>query len=154
MSTTNTLTERVQVRAPVNTVFDCWSRFESFPTFMAGVDSVERIDAARTRWMTSIGGVRRGFDAALVGRIRNEYLEWETTDGEVSHHGTVRFERIADDATTVVVRLEWQPFGVLEHAGHALGLDRRQLRSDLHRFKELIEAEPRRAAAIAGAALQ
>ena len=77
----STLTEQVEVRAPVDTVFDCWSRFESFPTFMAGVDSVERIDSARTRWTTSIGGVRRGFDAALVGLVRNRYLAWETPDG-------------------------------------------------------------------------
>jgi uncharacterized membrane protein len=98
--------------------------------------------------VVSIGGVRRAFDAALVGWIPNEYLEWETTGGDVSHQGTVRFERLAADATRVVVRLEWEPFGVLEHACQALGLDRRQVRSDLQRFKELVETEPLRAEAI------
>jgi uncharacterized membrane protein len=144
----STVAEQVDVRAPVETVFDCWSCFEAFPTFLAGVDAVERIDPGRTHWVVSIGGVRRAFDAALVGWIPNEYLEWETTDGEVGHQGTVRFERLAADATRVAVRVEWEPFGVLEHACHSLGLDRRQLRSDLHRFKELVETEPLRAAAI------
>jgi len=147
----STVVEQVEVQAPIGTVFDCWSRFESFPMFLAGVDAVERIDAARTRWVVAVGGVRREFEAALVGRIPNEYLAWETTEGEVQHHGTVRFERVSEDTTRIEVRLEWEPFGVLEHVGSALGLDRRQVRSDLRRFQELVETEPRRAAAIAGA---
>src|SRR2546423_11391408 len=94
----STVAEQVDVRAPVETVFDCWSCFEAFPTFLAGVDAVERIDPGRTHWVVSIGGVRRAFDAALVGWIPNEYLQWETSDGEVGHQGTVRFERLAADA--------------------------------------------------------
>lgn len=144
----STVAEQVDVGAPIETVFDCWSCFEVLPTFLAGVDAVEQIDPGRTHWVVSIGGVRRAFDAALVGWIPNEYLEWETTAGDVGHQGTVRFERLAADATRVLVRLEWEPFGVLEHACHSLGLDRRQVRSDLQRFKELVEAEPLRAAAI------
>lgn len=148
----NTVAEQILVQAPLDTVFECWSRFESFPTFLAGVDSVERVDSARTHWVVAIGGVRRAFDATLVACVPNEYLEWETTGGDVQHHGTVRFGPAPHGATKIEVRLEWEPFGVLEHAGSALGLDRRQVRADLRRFQELVEHEPRRAAAIAAAA--
>jgi len=41
---------------------------------------------------------------------------------------------------------------VLEHTGRSLGLDRLRVRSDLHRFRDLLETEPLRAAAIAGTA--
>jgi uncharacterized membrane protein len=148
----STVAEKIEVRAPIGTVFDCWCCFESFPMFMDGVDAVTWIDSDRTRWVVSIVGVRRSFEATLIGRIPNGYLEWETTDGEVQHHGTVRFEAVSDEATMVEVRLEWEPFGVLEHTGRRLGLDRRRVRGDLRRFQELVETEPRRAAAIAGAA--
>ena len=144
----STVAEQVDVQAPIETVFDCWSGFEVFPMFLAGVDAVERIDPGRTHWVVSIGGVRRAFEAALVGLIPNEYLAWETTGGEVGHQGTVGFERLAEDATRIVVHLEREPFGVLEHVCEGLGLDRRQVRSDLQRFKELVEAEPLRAEAI------
>jgi uncharacterized membrane protein len=151
----STVVEQVEVQAAIGTVFDCWSRFESFPTFMGGVDAVERIDADRTRWVVAVGGVRRAFETVLTGRIPNALLSWETVEGEVQHQGEIRFEPVADgagasDTTHIEVRLEWEPFGVLEHTGRALGLDRRQIRADLHRFKELVETEPRRAAAIAG----
>lgn len=148
----STVAEQVEVQAPVSAVFDCWSSFESFPMFMDGVDAVQRIDADRTRWVTSIAGVRRSFDAAVVDRVPNEYLAWETIDGDISHHGTVRFEQVSEETTKIEVRLEWEPFGVLENAGHSLGLDRRRVRGDLRRFKDLVETEPRRAAAIARAA--
>ena len=147
-----TVAEQVEVHAPVGAVFDCWSSFESFPTFMAGVDSVERIDADRTRWVASVAGVRRAFEAAVVDRVPNEYLEWETVGGDVQHHGTVRFEQVSPDVTKVEVSLVWEPFGVLEHTGRSLGLDRLRVRSDLHRFRDLLETEPLRAAAIAGTA--
>lgn len=151
----STVVDQVEVQAPIGTVFDCWSRFESFPTFMGGVDAVERIDADRTRWVVAVGGVRRTFEAVLTGRTPNALLAWETVEGQVEHHGEVRFEPVADgtgsfDATRIRVRLEWEPSGVLEDVGSALGLDRRQVRADLRRFKELVETEPRRAAAIAG----
>ena len=149
----STVAEHVEVRAPVNAVFDTWSRFESFPMFMAGVDAVERVDAERTRWVVSIAGVRRAFEAALVDQVPNERLAWQTTDGDVSHHGTVRFEQTSPEATTIEVNLEWEPVGFLERTARSLGLDRRKVRADLRRFKELVETEPRRAAAIAGAAL-
>lgn len=142
--------EQVEVRAPVDTIFACWSRVESFPTFMAGVDAVQRIDSGRTRWVTSIAGVRRAFEAVLTSRIEDQYVAWETAGGDVSHHGAVRFEPVSDGATRVDVHLVWEPLGVLERAACSLGLDRRQVRADLRRFKELVETEPLRAAAIGG----
>jgi uncharacterized membrane protein len=147
-----TLIEQVEVRAPVGVVFDCWSGSESFPTFMTGVDSVERIDAERTRWVVSLAGVRRAFEAVVIGRVPGECLVWETTGGEIRHHGTVRFEQVSQDATKVEVSLTWEPAGLLERVGSALGLDRRRVRADLRRFKDLVETEPLRAAAIAGVA--
>ena len=143
-----TVEEQVEVRAPIGMVFACWSCPECFPMFMAGVDSVERIDSARTRWVVSVGGIRRRFEAALAVRIPEEHLEWQTTDGTVRHHGTVRFQQVSDSTTRVGVHLEWEPFGVVEHLSRALGLDRRQVRADLLCFKDLVEAEPRRAAAM------
>lgn len=147
-----TVTEHVEVRAPVGAVFDCWSSSESFPTFMTGVDSVERIDAERTRWVVSVAGVRRAFEAAVIGRVPSERLVWETTAGDISHHGTVRFEQVSQDTTKVEVSLTWEPSSVLERVGRALGLGRRRVRTDLRQFKDLMETEPRRAAAIGGAA--
>ena len=45
------------------------------------------------------------------------------------------------------MQMDWQPEGVIENVGTALGLDDRQVSKDLHRFKELIESRGRESGA-------
>jgi hypothetical protein len=43
------------------------------------------------------------------------------------------------DDTRVTIRLEWEPTGVTEKVGSAIGAPERQVRSDATRFKDFIE---------------
>jgi hypothetical protein len=43
------------------------------------------------------------------------------------------------DASEIMVQLDWDPEGMLETLGAALGSDDRRVKSDLERFKEMIE---------------
>jgi uncharacterized membrane protein len=51
----------------------------------------------------------------------------------------VTFHRLTDDSSRVMLQLEYEPEGMTEAAGDALGLLRRRVRGDLERFKEFIE---------------
>jgi uncharacterized membrane protein len=51
----------------------------------------------------------------------------------------VTFHKLDDAKTRVTVQIDWEPEGVVEHAGSALGFDDRRLRGDLDRFKTFIE---------------
>ena len=51
----------------------------------------------------------------------------------------ITFHRIADATTRIMVQMDWEPEGLVEKVGGALGFDDRQLRNDLGRFKKLIE---------------
>ena len=62
----------------------------------------------------------------------------------------VTFHRLNDEETRVTVQMDWQPEGVIEHVGTALGLDDRQVSKDLGRFKELIESRGRESGAWRG----
>ena len=50
------------------------------------------------------------------------------------------FHRLGEDETRVMVQMDWEPEGVKEAAGSALGFDDRRVKGDLERFKELIES--------------
>jgi hypothetical protein len=39
-----------------------------------------------------------------------------------------------------MIQIDWEPDGVVEKAGAAVGVDDRQVRSDAARFKEFIES--------------
>jgi carbon monoxide dehydrogenase subunit G len=135
------VTESVEVDVPIGTAYDQWTRFESFPWFMAGVESVSRIDATRTHWVTEVAGIRREFDAEITEQHPGERIAWRSTGGEVRHAGVVTFQRLADRLTRVTVQLAWEAHGLAEKAGSALGIDERQVRADTARFKKFIEQQ-------------
>ena len=47
---------------------------------------------------------------------------------------------LSPEQTKVTVQLDWQPSGILETAGAAIGIDDHQVTRDLGRFKQLLES--------------
>lgn len=133
-----TVEQSVEVDVPIRTAYDQWTQFESFPQFMGGVERIVQVDDTHTRWTTSIGGVEREFDAEITEQHPDERVAWRSTDG-TTHAGVVTFHRIDDTTTRLMVQIDWQPEGLAEKAGAVVGVDDRQVKADLARFKEFIE---------------
>jgi uncharacterized membrane protein len=133
------VTEAVDVDVPVDTAYNQWTQFETFPQFMGGVESISQLDDTHLHWVTTIGGNRREFDAEITEQHPDERVAWKSTDG-VTHAGVVTFHKLAQDKTRVTVQLDWQPEGLAEKAGALLDFDDRQVKSDLNKFKEFIES--------------
>jgi len=131
--------ESVDVNVPISTAYSQWTRFESFPQFMDGVESVSQIDDHHTRWVITIGSVQREFDAEITERHADERIAWKSTGGDTRHAGMVTFQRLGDNDTRVTVQLTWQPTGLVERAGSLLGIDGHQVRDDTARFKKFVE---------------
>jgi uncharacterized membrane protein len=131
--------ESVDVDVPIRVAYDQWTQFESFPEFMGGVESIRQIDDTHTHWVTNIDGVKREFDAEITEQHPEERVAWTSTSGEAKHAGVVTFHRIDDNTTRVMIQIDWEPEGVVEKAGAALGFDDRQVKADAQRFKDFIE---------------
>ncbi|GAA2029668.1 SRPBCC family protein [Agromyces tropicus] len=138
MSTT--VTADIEVDVPIRVAYDQWTRFESFPEFMSGVDSVRQLDDTTTHWVTSVGGVTREFDADISDQVPDDHVAWHSTTADTDHRGRVAFSPAPGGRTRVDLTLEWQPEGFVERAGAALGVDDRQVERDLTRFKDYVEA--------------
>lgn len=133
-----TVTESIDVAVPARTAYQQWTRFESLPRFMKGVESVEQIDDTHLRWLIRAGVRKREFDAVVIARLPHEKVAWTSTAGP-THAGAVTFRPLDADATRVTIRLDWQPEGVAERLGSAIGADRWRVRADLKRFKAVME---------------
>ena len=133
-----TLQETIEVDVPVSTAYNQWTQFESFPTFMKGVESVEQIDETSLHFRTDIAGVRREYSARITEQLPDRRIAWVSTD-KPRNAGTVSFEPIGPEQTRVTVALDWEPEGLVEKAGSAVGADSHQISADLKRFKEFIE---------------
>ena len=130
--------ESIQVDVPVSTAYNQWTQFEDFPHFMGGVKEVRQLDDRRLHWVAEIAGVRREWEAAIVEQVPDQKVAWAATGG-ATNAGAVRFQPAGPASTTVFLTLEYEPEGVVEQVGDKLGIVGRQVKSDLKRFKELIE---------------
>jgi uncharacterized membrane protein len=133
------VTESVDVHRPLQTVYNQWTQFEEFPRFMEGIEEVRQLDDKHLHWVAEIAGRREEWDAEITEQKPDERVAWKSTNGH-GQAGVVTFHRLSDDETRVTVQMEWEPEGVTETAGSALGLDSRRVRGDLERFKEFIES--------------
>jgi uncharacterized membrane protein len=131
--------QSIEVQAPLRAVYDQWTQFEEFPEFMEGVAEVRQLDDTHLHWVAEIGGSRREWDAEITEQKPDERVAWKNTDGK-DNAGVVTFHRLSDQATKVMVQLDFVPEGVKEKLGNALGVPERRVKDDLERFKELIES--------------
>jgi uncharacterized membrane protein len=134
------VTKSIDVSVPVRTAYNQWTQFETFPHFMGGVESITQVDDTHTHWVTKIAGVTREFDTEITEQHPDERVAWKSTDG-TTHAGVVTFHRLGEGECRVTVQLDWQAEGVVEKAGALVGVDDRQVKADLERFKEYIEGK-------------
>jgi uncharacterized membrane protein len=129
----------IEVDVPVSTAYNQWTQFEEFPRFMDGVESVTQVDDTHVRWVASVGGSRHEWVAEISEQRPDERVAWHATDGK-ANAGVVTFHRLDEGRTKVMVQMDYEPEGLKESLGSALGSDERRVKSDLDRFKELVES--------------
>jgi uncharacterized membrane protein len=135
---TSRFEESIDVEAPVRVVYDQWTQFEEFPTFMDGVKRVEQLDDKHLRWTASIAGKEKVWMADIVDQTPERRIAWKSTEG-AENAGTVPFEPIGSSRSRITLRLDAEPQGPIETAGDALGFLQRRVHGDLERFKERVE---------------
>jgi uncharacterized membrane protein len=138
------LRKTLTVAAPVDEVFDLWSRPENFPRFMGHVEEVHPVSDRRSRWtVRGPAGMPAHWETELVAAVPNELIAWRTVaPSPLGPSGIVRFQPIAADATRIDVRMSYTP--PADEGGDdvaaALGLDPRQaIDEDLGKLKFLLE---------------
>jgi uncharacterized membrane protein len=130
----------VDVDVPVSTVYNQWTQFEEFPRFMEGVESVRQIDDTTVHWKAKVAGKVKEWDARITEQEPDEVIAWEGF-GDPDNSGRVFFEPLDGGARTRVnLALDYEPEGVVEKVGDALGVLERRVEGDLDRFKEFIES--------------
>jgi uncharacterized membrane protein len=106
---------------------------------MEGVEDVRQLDDTTLHWVASVGGKRAEWDAKIVEQEPDTRIAWESLDGKETR-GVVSFDKLGENRTAIRLAMTYRPEGPLEKIGSAAGLDRRRIRGDLERFKELVES--------------
>ncbi|MBV8099741.1 MAG: DUF2934 domain-containing protein [Verrucomicrobia bacterium] len=132
------ITHSIEVNAPLDAVYNQWTRFEDFPRFMEGVDEVRQDGPNRIFWKANIGGKEKRWEAEITEQIPNTKIAWRSVDGALNV-GAVTFEQLDALQTRITLSMEYEPEGFIERAGDALGIPLSQVADDLNRFREFME---------------
>lgn len=128
----------IEVEVPVRTAYNQWTQFEEFPRFMEGIDEVTQVDDRRIHWKASIGGKKEEWDAEIREQVPDQKVIWRATEGK-ENAGMVTFDPLGDNRTRVHLEMSYDPEGLVENVGDALGIVSRRVEGDLERFKDYIE---------------
>ncbi len=145
-----TVEQSIQVNVDVTIAYDQWTRFDSFPQWMEGVASVERIDDSRLHWVArvrsefaTVEGQTREWDARITEQTRDRRVSWESIGGKPDQKpdsGEASFEPLGDSSCRVTFAMSWEPEGALETPSEVLAAVNQVVAADLARFKDLVEA--------------
>jgi uncharacterized membrane protein len=137
--------ERIIINRPREELYRFWRNLENLPRFMTHLESVERLTDTLSRWRAKgPGGTIVEWNAETINDISNELIAWRSIEhSDVVSAGSVHFEEAGRGRTRLRVRLQYSPPGGKVGAAVAsvLGSDAAaEIRSDLMRFKRLIES--------------
>lgn len=136
----STVEKHIVVNVPVSEAYTQWTKFEDFPRFMPGVQSVTRLSDDRLKWVARIAGVRREWEAKILEQVPDRRVAWAATAG-ATNSGAVDFSDAGSGRTSLKLTLEYQPAGAVEKVGNLLHIVGRQAEHDLKKFKQFIEHE-------------
>ncbi len=134
------LTKSVDVNVPVRVAYDQWTQFEEFPQFMEGVLEVKQTSEKTLHWKAQVATQVKEWDAEIIHQVPDQKIEWKNTTG-AHNAGVVDFLPNDDGTTKVTTIIAYEPEGVVESVGDALGFMGRRVQGDLDRFKAFIEAK-------------
>lgn len=129
----------IDVNVPVRTAYNQWTQFEEFPRFMDNIERVEQLDDTTLRWVANIDGQEETWTARITEQVPDERIAWRG-DGDATNAGVVTFHRLDEGKTRVTLQMAYEPEGMIESLGAALGFVDRNIQGDLENFRDMIEA--------------
>jgi len=106
---------------------------------MEDIERVEQVTPTQTRWHANILGMDQAWNANITEQIPDQRVAWRSEHG-ATHNGVVTFRPIDNTTTEVTLQIEYEPEGIIENVGSALGVVDNRIASDLKNFKQFIEA--------------
>ena len=135
----STVEQTIVVNVPLSTAYNQFTQFEEFPRFMETVEEVNQLDDTHLHWRANVAGKTKEWDAEITEQVPDQRIAWRSTSG-VKNSGVVSFEKVADNKTRVRMQMTYEPESADESIGAALGGVKMTARSNLRKFKQLVEA--------------
>jgi uncharacterized membrane protein len=132
--------QAIDVAVPLETAYNQWTQFETWPEFMHRVTRVTQEEDTQVSFATKIWGKTKEFQAEIITQRPDDRVKWRVTQG-ITHTGIVSFHELAPNLTRIELGLDVDPGSLIEKAARGMRHVKRAARADLHRFKAFIEMQ-------------
>lgn len=130
----------IDVNVPLETAYNQWTQFESFPEFMDNIEKIRQEGPTTLYWHANIAGIDKEWEARITEQLPDKRIAWTNING-VTNGGVVTFHYLNNDTTRVTLQMSYEPENFIERVGDTLGFVETMVSGDLKNFKEFIERE-------------
>ncbi|MEU8203456.1 SRPBCC family protein [Streptosporangium sp. NPDC049046] len=127
--------ETIDIGAPVRVVYDQWTQFGDFPSFMKKVEGVDQKSDEKLDWTAKIFLSRRTWESTILEQLPDKRIIWRSKGQKGHVDGAVTFHEITPDLTRVLLVLEYYPQGLFERTGNLWRAQGRRARLELKHFR-------------------
>ncbi|TDC69167.1 SRPBCC family protein [Actinomadura sp. GC306] len=132
------IVEHIDIGAPRRLVYDQWTQFQDYPSFMKKVISVDQADEVKLNWQAKIFWSKRTWEATIIEQVPDEHIVWRSKGQKGHVDGTVSFHKLSPNLTRVLLVLEYHPQGFFERTGNLWRAQGRRVRLELKHFRRFV----------------
>ncbi|WP_440082212.1 SRPBCC family protein [Streptosporangium sp. LJ11] len=127
--------ESIDVGAPVRVVYDQWTQFGDFSSFMKKVEGVEQKSDEKLEWTAKVFWSRRIWESTILEQLPDKRIIWRSKGQKGHVDGAVTFHEVAPELTRILLVLEYYPQGLFERTGNLWRAQGRRARLELKHFR-------------------
>ena len=129
------IVESIDIGAPLRVVYDQWTQFEQFPSFMKKVETVNQKADEKLDWKAQIWWSHRTWESTIIEQTPDKLIIWRSQGPKGYVDGAVTFHAVTPDMTRVLLVLEYHPQGMFERTGNLWRAQGRRARLELKHFR-------------------
>ncbi|MEV0596943.1 SRPBCC family protein [Nonomuraea cavernae] len=129
------IVETIDVGAPRRLVYNQWTMFQDFPSFMKKVENVSQDSDEELTWKAQVFWSHRNWKAHIVEQLPDQRIIWRSEGAKGYVDGAVTFHEVTPDLTRILLVLEYHPQGLFEKTGNLWRAQGRRARLELKHFR-------------------
>ncbi|HEX8971825.1 SRPBCC family protein [Oryzihumus sp.] len=127
--------EEIDIGLPVRVVYNQWTEFQQFPSFMKKVEAVEQIEDDKIKWKAQVWWSHRTWESTILEQVPDSRIVWRSSGQKGYADGAVTFHELSPELTRVLLVLEYHPQGLFERTGNIWRAVGRRTRLEFKHFR-------------------
>ncbi|WP_220504611.1 SRPBCC family protein [Microbispora sp. H13382] len=129
------IVESLDVGAPIRLVYNQWTQFEDWPSFMKKVETVEQKSDEKLGWKAQIFWSHRTWESTIIEQVPDSRIIWRSQGPKGFPDGSVTFHEVTPELTRVLLVVEYHPQGLFERIGNLWRAQGRRVRLEFKHFR-------------------